>query len=89
MIPLDQVRRELWIRFADYPAYQEQKDALQSLLMQEGAADGARVGIMLAKTRQYKYLPESCSVSMPEKILPELKARFGEDQVMLKYKISW
>ena len=89
MIPLDQVRRELWIRFADYPAYQEQKDSLQSLLMQEGAADGARVGIMLAKTRQYKYLPESCSVLMPEKILPELKARFGEDQVMLKYKISW
>ena len=84
IIPFDEARRELWIKFPDTAAYQEKAAELMTMLRQSDGRDS--VVIYVENPKAMKRLPPSDSVSADETLLEQLMSIFGKENVKLVEK---
>ena len=84
IIPFDQKRKELWIRFADKEAYNAGAAALEEQLSGEEGEDS--VVIYLQKEKAIKRLPARQNVTVTEELTDMLADAWGEDQIRVVEK---
>ncbi len=84
IVPFDEARKELWIKFPDPAAYQEKAAELMPILRQSDGQDS--VVIYVENPKAMKRLPPSDSVSVDDGLIEQLVSIFGKENVKLVEK---
>ena len=84
IVPFDEARKELWIKFPDPAAYQEKAAELMPILRQSDGQDS--VVIYVENPKAMKRLPPSDSVSADDGLIEQLVSIFGRENVKLVEK---
>ena len=84
IVPFDEARKELWIKFPDPAAYQEKAAELMPILRQSDGQDS--VVIYVENPKAMKRLPPSDSVSVDDGLIEQLVSIFGRENVKLVEK---
>ena len=81
IVPFSQMRKTLWLQFADKEQYLAMHDGLQEILRQSEGKDN--VVIVLKDTKQMKKLPPNQNIDADAKLIGQLMAFLGEENVKL------
>ncbi len=84
VVPFDQTKRELWIRFPDIETYLEEEQIVFGYLADSEGED--EVVIYCAKERAVKRLPRNRNISINERILSRLMNHYGESRIKVVEK---
>lgn len=82
VVSFDAVPREIWIRFRDQEAYAAGSARLFQIVDEHGGRD--RVVIYVENPRAMKKLPPGQGIRGDEKVLEELRDRFGKENVTMR-----
>ena len=81
IVPFSQMPKTLWLQFADKEQYLAMHDGLQEILRQSEGKDN--VVIVLKDTKQMKKLPPNQNIDADAKLIGQLMAFLGEENVKL------
>ncbi len=81
IVPFSQMPKTLWLQFADKEQYLAMNEGLQEILGQSEGKDN--VVIVLKDTRQMKKLPPNHNIEADAKLIGQLMALLGEENVKL------
>ena len=84
VVPFDQTKRELWIRFPDIETYLEEEQIVFGYLADSEGED--EVVIYCAKERAVKRLPRNRNISINERILSRLMNHYSESRIKVVEK---
>ena len=90
IVPFELIRRQLWIRLADFESYKREKAYIEGLHLQTFSEEksgplNTQIVLYLAKEKQKKVLSAEYNIAAGPKLLEVVKARFGEPNVKLTY----
>ncbi|MBE5871285.1 MAG: DNA polymerase III subunit alpha [Lachnospiraceae bacterium] len=81
IVPFSQMPKTLWLQFTDKEQYLAMNEGLQKILGQSEGKDN--VVIVLKDTRQMKKLPPNHNIEADAKLIGQLMALLGEENVKL------
>ena len=84
IIPFDQARRELWVKFATLEDYRRDSEKLMQLLEDSDGRD--MVVLYIESPKSMKRLPDRNSVHIDEELMVKLTKEFGENNVKVVEK---
>ena len=88
MVPLDEIKKEVWIKFSDRDAFDKAEKDLTDIVSKYDGRDG--VVVYCAKEKMIKRYPQSVETSVCQELKDALNARFGADSVgIVPTKYNW
>jgi len=81
IISMDDLPRELWIRFRNKDAFFEEEEKLYQIL--SGSDGKQEVVIYLEEERAVKHLPKNRCVALTADLMEALKSSYGEEQIKI------
>jgi len=82
----DDVKRQVWIKFADYAAYSPQEEDIMALSERPGFAGDSEIVIYLSSEKQRKTIGGDSCISADKEVIAFLKERYGGSNVAVTYK---
>lgn len=84
MIPFEQTKKEIWIRFQTMKEFSEREENLYNLIRDSDGGDD--VVVFIAENKQYKKLGKNYAVCADARLLGKLSDFFGEKNIKLVEK---
>ena len=88
MVSLDEIKKEVWIKFSDRDAFDKAEKDLTGIVSKYDGRDG--VVAYCAKEKMIKRYPQSVETGICPELMEELNTRFGADSVgIVPTKYNW